>query len=99
MRVSCLPNIQGSSSRTPTSMPGMRAAILFRADHNRAVTRLQRQIAAGMIGMMMGVDDVGELAFAQRPDHRVGLGGVHHRPHALTGIGNQIGVIVPQTGN
>ncbi len=80
---------------------GNALAVLRRPDHLGAELLLQRQVAAGVIEMVMGVQDVGQrpAAARQRLAHRLGLGRIDDSRQPRIRIMDQIGVIVLQAGN
>ena len=75
-------------------------AILSRPHHLGAELFLEGEIAAAMIQMVMGIEDMGELQppCRQRFAHRSRLGRIDHGAKPGT-VGDQIGVIVLQAGN
>ena len=80
---------------------GNAVAVLARAHDLGAEFLLERQVAAGVVEVMVGVEDMGQpgTAFAEPGAHRLGLGGVHHRAQAPGRIAHQIGIIVAQAGD
>jgi hypothetical protein len=67
--------------------------------HDGAARRLlQRQVAAGMVAVVVRVEDVGEppAARPERREHRRRLGGIDHRRRLGRGIAGEPEIIVPK---
>ena len=84
---------------TPDIQSGNAGRVFLRSHHHSAGVLLQGQIAAGMIQMMMGVEDMGQRPAPLRQGRmdRPRFGRVHHRA-GLARL-HQIGVIVAQAGD
>src|SRR6185312_1657804 len=80
---------------------GDAVAVFCGADHLGAEFVLQRLVAAGVVPMVVSVEDVGELQarFGEGGLHRPRLGGIDHRAQPGVAVGQQVGVIVFQAGN
>ena len=67
-------------------------------DDDGAVTRLQFEIAAGMVVVVMGVEDMGELQAeaVERGRHRRRHRGIDRGHGPAFGLAQQVDVIVPQ---
>src|SRR6185437_13684930 len=80
---------------------GYSRSIGKRPDDDRLGRRLQLEIAAGMVRMVVRVDDVGEgqAAALERGQHRRRFRRIDGADRAAGGLAQQIDVIVAQRGN
>ena len=75
--------------------------VLFRPHNGAPCFFLQRQISAGMVTMMVGIDDVGQLPaeFRQLFQHRRGNRRIDNADFAAVAFAEQIDIIVIQNRN
>ena len=78
------------------SMPGMRSASAARADDGAAGRLLEAQVAAGVVAVVMGVENVREppALGVEALQDRLGVGGVDRGGESAFRIVNEHGVIV-----